>query len=193
VSLRVLGGDLRVTALFLKDKKMRTNLTQERLKEVLNYDPDTGVFTRAIGVRGCSAGTRLGTLNKRLGYVLVGVDGTQYYAHRLAWLYMNGCWPPEQVDHMNGDRSDNRLVNLRACRQAENSQNTVAHTDSKSGVLGVSWVGKLGKWRARIFKGAEVHLGCFGTKEEAHQAYLAAKAQLHTFQPIPRDLCTSTS
>ena len=158
-------------------------LTQERLKEVLDYNPDTGIFVnrvrrsnRKVGdVAGCSNG---------LGYIKISVDGTNYLGHRLAWLYTYGEMP-QQIDHINCDRADNRIANLRPCNDALNHQNLrKAHRDSKTGFLGIHTLPS-GRYRARIMvSGIATRLGCFDTKQAAHQAYVAAKAQLHTFNTL---------
>lgn len=147
-------------------------LTHERLKELLHYDPETGVFTHLTSGRGRGrkAGARAGCFG---GYTRVGVCGRVYRAHRLAWFYVYGVWPREQLDHINLDISDNRLANLREATVAQNGANCQARRRNKCGKKGVS---KLkGKWRAQIFKNKrQVHLGLFATAEEAHSAYIAA-------------------
>lgn len=160
--------------------KGRHPISQARLKQILHYDPESGVFTylvkTSIRVR---AGQVAGTRNNRSGYVTISIDYRRYYGHRLAWLYMTGEWPTEQVDHRNTIRSDNRWTNLRkATNQFNNENRRRAHRDSATGVLGVARHGN--KFKARIFvEGKERHLGMFETKEAAHSAYVAAKRVLH--------------
>lgn len=174
---------------------MSTKLTQGRLKEVLHYDPDTGIFTWLDGYQPprSATGSKAGGLN-RAGYTRIGVDGTRYLAHRLAVLYMTGRLPTLEVDHINGVRDDNRWSNLRECTHAQNHQNRGRPAPSEraaeraSGRIGVTWHKLRQKWRASVsVAGKQVHAGLFDTPEEAHQAYLAAKAKYHTFQPVPRD------
>ena len=154
-------------------------LTYERLREVLHYDPETGVFTRLVrtsnrikvgDVAGCSAGD---------GYVQIRVDGVRYLAHRLAFLWMTGEWPRDMIDHINGVRDDNRFANLRPATRAENMQNQRrAMSNSQTGLLGVTRVGK--RFMATIqVDGRKIHIGTFDTPEQAHEAYLAAKRRLH--------------
>jgi hypothetical protein len=156
-------------------------LTHERLLEVLDYDPETGVFRWKVSPRGnVCAGDVAGCLGGR-GYAAIGVDLALYRAHRLAWFYVTGEWPQGAVDHVNGRRDDNRFSNLRVVSNAINSQNLRrAHSDSRTGLLGVYPHKKSGRFQSRIMVGgARKHLGTFETAQEAHAAYLAAKRQLH--------------
>jgi hypothetical protein len=95
-------------------------LTAERLREILGYDPETGLFTRLVRTGRIRAGEVAGTAHSR-GYRSIVIDGRVYLSHRLAWLYVHGEWPPEQIDHINRNRADNRLVNLRAAKQSQNN------------------------------------------------------------------------
>lgn len=157
-------------------------LTAERLKELLDYDPGSGVFTWKVARRGQYArpGVAAGTRHIN-GYMCIGVDRRRYLAHRLAWLYMTGEWPRDEVDHRNLDRLDNRWVNLRAANHDENSRNTRIRRNNTTGLKGVShYHDGPRSFRARIFvKGKEHHLGLFATAEEAHEAYCKASANLH--------------
>lgn len=159
--------------------------TQARLRELFTYDPDSGEFTRRIDAGKFRAGEIAGCIVKSTGYVLIGVDGAQYYAHRLAWLYVTGEWPDPQCDHENRVRHDNRWKNLRPATIAEQRQNQGLRKDSKSGFKGVSWMAKRERWRARITVGGVTHTvgQAFLTAEDAAAAYVEAKARLHTFQP----------
>lgn len=159
------------------------DLTAARVRELLHYDPLTGVFTRrvATGRHGChTAGSIVGTLDDG-GYLRAGVDGRTYRLHRLAWLYMTGEWPARDVDHRFRIKTDNRWSELRAASRGENLQNrTTAQSNSRHGVLGVS-PNKKG-WRARItIAGKDHNLGTFQTPEIAHDAYVKAKRLLHPF------------
>lgn len=155
---------------------------------MLAYDPDTGVFTRRVSSGNQMRGNRAGTHDSR-GHIQIRVNGVLYGAHRLAWVYMTGAWPKEQIDHRNGVRDDNRWTNLRPATHLENVQNQVARRDNKTGYLGVHRIRKTGRYCAQITVAGEHHvLGVsFKTPQEAHAAYLAAKRDLHPFQPIPRD------
>jgi len=151
-------------------------LTVERLKELLHYDPETGLFHWKVS-RGYIAqpGHLAGVTNKR-GYIYIGVDGRGYLAHRLAWFYMTGRWPADQIDHINQTKSDNRFSNLRECDNSQNQQNTGLRADNRSGFKGVS-LHKSGRWVAeRRLRGRRIHLGYHQTPEAAHAAYVASKA-----------------
>jgi hypothetical protein len=166
---------------------MNTELTADRLRELLSYDAETGAFTWLSGRGGTPAGARAGTRDAH-GYVQIQVAGRLHKAHRLAWLYVTGEWPSKEVDHANGDRGDNRIANLREATSSENKQNQRrAHARNKSsGLLGVSWHEQAGRWRASICVDRKSrHLGLFDTAEAAHRAYTAAKAELHPFAPVP--------
>jgi hypothetical protein len=156
-----------------------TDLTVEQLRAALSYEPETGQFVwlncRKVDRQGCPAGS----LNKALGYVLIGLNGTLYYAHRLAIFYVTGNWPEGQVDHKNMDRSDNRFGNLREATKAENMQNRGAPSNNSSGHKGVSFNRALKKWHAYIGKGRRIHLGYFTDIRDAQAAYLNAANDLH--------------
>lgn len=155
-------------------------VTQKRLKQLLSYDPKTGLFTRLVGRRGpnARAGDVAGCDNGQ-GYIRIYVDGKPYKGHRLAWLYMTGEWVPE-VDHENTDRSDNRWDNLREATRAQNRTNCGPYKNCTSGLKGVSFYKRTGKWKAQIQSGGKkVGLGYFVTKEAAHAAYVSAAHELH--------------
>jgi hypothetical protein len=156
-----------------------STLTRDRLRERLSYDERTGEFTHLTANSMRKAGHRAGCTNGG-GYRSIMVDGTIYQAHRLAWLYAYGTWPSNVIDHINGDRTDNRLSNLRVVTTAGNSQNHhSARADSLSGLKGVSRK-KDGRWFARItVDGNRLFLGHFDTAEQAHSAYVEAKRQMH--------------
>lgn len=159
-------------------------MTQERLKELLHYDPETGIFIWRVSRGGkVIAGSTAG-LVQRNGYVYIRVDRRRYLAHRLAWLYIHGKFPSDQIDHINRVRTDNRISNLRAATNAENTQNRSKRSDNTSGVIGVYWDNKRQKWRAQIrLNGHNIFLGSYQTVEEAAAARAAAKATYHTFNP----------
>jgi hypothetical protein len=139
------------------------SLTQERLKELLDYNPDTGIFTRAKQVSNVKVGDRAGRVTP-LGYLRIKVDGRAHMAHRLAVLYMNGHFPPDQTDHINGKTLDNRWCNLRCVSRAVNYQNKRRDKRNTSGVTGVYWHSRDLVWHASIgVNGKFIHLGNFKT------------------------------
>lgn len=155
-------------------------LNLEYLKSVLHYNAETGVFTwlKSTGRRkkkGSIAGTKY-----KLGYIVIGLSGTRYLAHRLAWFYTYGYWP-RTIDHINNLRHDNRLINLRDVSVKENNQNIhVANKNSSTGIRGVSKEGN--KYVARIYyDGKQRRLGTYSTPEAAKEAYLTARNNLDIF------------
>lgn len=159
-------------------------VTQARLKEVLDYDPVTGIFTWLVDRGGkAKAGSVAGRMVGR-NYFQIRVDGRDYYAHRLAWLYVYGEFPTNHLDHMNRNPSDNRIENLRPATQAENLQNMRKLRSNTSGIIGVCWDKQSQKWRAQIkLNGRKIYLGLYNTIDEAAIARASAKAKLHTFHP----------
>ena len=160
-------------------------MTSEELKKILCYDPTTGLFTRLTKTRGYAIGEIAGTPMLH-GHILIGINKKRMLAHRLAWLYVYGTWPVDQIDHINGNPTDNRLINLRESTQAENTQNKrTASKRSKSGLLGVHWCIRSNKWIAKIMlNGTNRYLGSFNSDEAAFNAYLLAKRVLHKFNTI---------
>lgn len=159
-------------------------LTQARLQELLDYDPQTGAFTwRADAGRfgRIKAGSRAGGLDKTTGYMQLRVDGERYLQHRLAVLHVTGQWPSNDVDHIDCVRTNNRWTNLRDVPRQVNAQNIRRpHRDNKTGHLGVRRSAH-GRFLAELFvNGANRHLGCFDTPDGAHQEYLRQKRMHHT-------------
>ena len=155
------------------------DLTAERLRELLHYEPETGAFTWRRDAGTARAGRVAGTMDK--GYVRIGIDGDIHKAHRLAFLYVNGRWPLGEVDHLDGARSNNAWPNLRDVSRTVNQQNQrKAHRRGGSGLLGVSLHKATGKWRARVWVGdGNKSLGLFDTRDAAHEAYIHAKREFH--------------
>lgn len=156
-------------------------LTQERLKTLIDYSPESGEFTWHKGLRHRGSGKRAGCRREEGGYRILSVDSRTYSEHRLAWFYVHGAWPDNDVDHINGIKSDNRIENLRQCTRAENMQNQVGNR-SKSGLTGAYECN--GRFFSHIYKdGKKFYLGCFASPQEANAAYISAKAKHHKFQP----------
>lgn len=125
-------------------------ITQEQLKLILNYDPETGEFNWLVKPRNrASIGGVAGHLRKN-GYREISIKGKKYYAHRLAWLYMTGSWPKEHIDHINGNPSDNRFCNLREATRSQNMHNQGVCSNNTSGYKGVCWHKSNQKWEACI-------------------------------------------
>ena len=161
---------------------IKDELTAERLRELLDYNPHTGEFVWRVSCRGTKAGDIAGSSGSEgRRHIIIGY--ARFKAHRLAWLYVHGVWPKGLIDHINGIPFDNRIANLREASMSENLCNQRrAHTNNKTGILGVQWKKDRNKFRARIvIAGKEKHLGYFDTKEKAQEAYLSAKQELHPF------------
>lgn len=159
-----------------------TAVTAARLREVFHYDPNTGVFTRNI----CHNAKHVGRVNgarHQSGYLKFRVDGHRYYAHRLAWLYSYGVWPSGEIDHINGVKDDNRIVNLREATHAQNCENRRSRSEkTTSRYTGVHWSKDRQLWATSLCVGGRViRLGCFESEEAAYEAYLAAKSKHHQF------------
>jgi hypothetical protein len=154
-------------------------VTADRVRELLNYDPETGVFTWAAQ---SSTRVKIGAVAGSVdiyGYHIIRVDGRLYRAHRLVWLYVHGEWPVGDIDHINGTRDDNRLRNLRAATRSENNANAPRPSDNTSGVKGVYWREGPKKWMAAIGSGGkQIFIGHFDTIAEAAAARRASATKL---------------
>lgn len=147
---------------------MKPNITQERLKQLLHYDPETGKFTRLTKWGSQQIGDEPGCIAK-FGYRYIGVDGKQYTAYRLAWLYMYGDFPLGDIDHINRNPADDRISNLRSVSHSTNLHNS-SHRNPASKVKGV-YLTRENRWQASIrVKGVTHRLGTYGTIEEAAAA-----------------------
>ena len=162
-------------------KQYNTDVSRDEVSALLNYDPQTGLFTHKVNGHKRKAGAATGRLDNK-GYVRIRLLGYEFKAHRLAWLLTYGTWPAAEIDHINGCPSDNRIINLRDVSVAENGWNRKgAMRNNKTGVLGVCEAGN--KFHAQIgANGQRYSLGYFDTVEEASAAYAAAKAALHNIE-----------
>ena len=170
----------------------------ELVRSLLHYDPSVGGSCLVWKVDRCSgangnktqahAGDMAGYVDAK-GYYRLKINSVSYYAHRLVWVVVQGEDPPCQVDHVLGHEVGNHIENLRLAfnNNADNGQNKKRFKNNKSGYTGVFWVKHIGKWEAYISnKGKRIVLGYFDTPEEAYEAYLKAKKELHTFNPACR-------
>lgn len=160
----------------------------EELKTYLSYNQENGLFTwikkPALKNR-ANIGDIAGCVRKD-GYVLIRLKNKLYLAHRLAWLYVFNEMPKYQIDHINGMKGDNRIINLRECNDMQNSQNIKkSKSNSKSELLGAQWNSAKNKWRSRInINGKTLYLGYFDSAELASAAYIEAKRKYHEFNTI---------
>lgn len=151
------------------------------LRSILRYEPETGLlyWLKQTGTRtpeGCVAGH----YRKENDYVIVGYEGERYSAHRIAWALYYGEWPQLPIDHINMDRKDNRISNLRLATVSENNINRPKQSNNTTGFKGVTFNKRTGKFAAKItFKKVTKCLGCFKTAEEAARAYQLAAKELH--------------
>jgi len=159
-------------------------ITQSELKEILHYNQDTGIFTwLKYKQRPSKIGSEAGWVRKD-SYKAISIMSKQYFAHRLAWLYVTGKHPKNQIDHIDGNKLNNKFSNLRECTAAQNSQNFKnSKFTNKAQLLGVNVKGK--KFRARIGINKKViTIGTLNNAQEAHNAYLITKRKLHEFCTI---------
>lgn len=158
----------------------RQMLTQERLKELLHYDPETGLFRwRIKPSRTAEIDDVAGNIHVD-GYRVIGIDGKIYRAARLAWLYIHGAFPKGLIDHKSGDRSDDRICNLRPATAAENARNAPEKSTRPGHLKGAYLNKKTGRWFSAIrVNHKSRRLGTFATREEAHAAYCRAAQELH--------------
>lgn len=167
-SVRVSG------ALPLPNKEREGRFPPSALQEAFSYDPETGhLFHRRqkiINRFGKIAGCRIKT-----GYIVVGIEGEYFFAHRVAWAIFYGSWPENLIDHINGDRSDNRICNLREASTKENCRNCKRQRNNVSGHVGVHWHNGDQRWRAQItFEGKRIFLGQFVNFDDAVASYASA-------------------
>lgn len=163
---------------------MATDLiTQERLQSLLTYDPDTGKFTSRVRRKMHRVGDKVGTVSAG-GYLRCMLDRRTYAMHNLAWLHEHGFWPSGQLDHINHDRTDNRIANLRDVSCQENHHNRARKTRSASGYLGVTWHKRDQRWQAHIeVNGKAKYLGQYRELNAALAARRAAERIYHPSRP----------
>jgi hypothetical protein len=152
-------------------------LTQHDLIRALHYDQSTGLFTRTFKNGNAKP---VGSINTK-GYVCIPLNSVKYVAHRLAWLWVHGNFPNGQIDHINGDKQDNRIANLRVVTNKQNCENKPLQKNSTSGFVGVNWKASANKWVAQICHNQHViYLGLFNKIEEAIAVRRLAQRALFT-------------
>lgn len=156
------------------------DLTAPQARELLSYEPDTGLFYWRHKANRRNIDKPAGYLDAK-GYSRINIDGKSFQLHRLAWLITYGSWPLGQIDHIDGCRDNNRLLNLREATQTLNQENRrVAQSNNKIGLLGVYLCNKSGRYLSQIqSNNKQINLGEYDTKEDAHKAYVLAKRRLH--------------
>ncbi len=154
------------------------SITAERLKEMVYYDRASGIFTWRVSSKTRFVGKPAGWIDN--GYTRLKLDGRLYRAHRLAWLYVTGKWPTNEIDHRNRNRSDNSFANLREATRSQNQQNSSIKAPQKTGgTKGVFWHSRDQRWAARIcINRHRIHLGTYRTIEPAILAYNEAAIRL---------------
>lgn len=156
---------------------VRTRPTQRRLKELLGYNPTTGIFTWRVRRGGSANAGSIAGMVGNFGYRFIGIDGWKYPEHRLVWVFIHGKWPKE-LDHINRDRADNRLLNLRIVTRSENCSNRGLSRNNTTGFKGVYNCGDRG-WSAVIrVRGNKMWFGYFDTALEAHNVYVETAIRL---------------
>lgn len=165
---------------YKREKKRNAPLlTAERLRELVVYDPETGVMKSRVSRHRVKPGDVIGVLNSK-GHLLTRISWRLYYVHRLAWLYMTGEWPTNFVDHRNGDPADNRWANLREATRAQNGRNRSCNHGNRAGTKNVYWCARDRSWRVLIkADGVEHYIGQFRDLDEARTAAHTAMLQYH--------------
>ena len=159
-------------------------ITQSIALDSVRYDPRTGLLHWRIGHNNqVKEGSRAGSFDKRIKYIRVRINREFYLAHRVIWLMIYGEWPPNEIDHINHVKHDNRLANLRCANRTDNCKNALTRKDNISGITGVNWHKREKKWRAYISnKGKQINLGLFINIEDAKQARKSAESK-YNFHP----------
>ena len=156
-------------------------VTAALVRKLFAYDPESGALTRIVRTsKSVKLGDVVGCISGTTGYRVASINSRPYAVHRLIWLHVHGEWPPANIDHINGVRSDNRIANLRCASKSENGMNRGAPINNSSGFKGVYWHRAAGKWLAQIVVDGKHHyLGLFDCSIAAHEAYKQASDQLH--------------
>lgn len=168
--------DCRWSNIRVRDNSKKKELTAKILREMFNYDPVTGFFTKLTKHKRWAAGRGIGSVTgEQYKRIKINVCGKQQMAHRMAWLHYYGEWPSMDIDHIDGDACNNAIANLRLATDSQNLGNMKKPITNTSGFKGVFWHKGGKKWQASIkIEGVHMYLGLFNTAEEAHEAYCRA-------------------
>lgn len=160
--------------------KKSKKITQKRLKELLHYDPDTGIFKWKVQISNrIKIGDIAGCINQQ-NYIKIRIDGKIYASHRLVWLYMEGYFPENDIDHINQIKTDNRWKNLREISPQCNARNCGLYKNNKSKIKGVYWANTIKKWKVQIkIKQKTKYLGIYDNLDEAVCVRLAVEQCLN--------------
>lgn len=163
----------------MKAKEHETGLTVDEVREILHYDPETGLFSSKI-CRSClNVGKRSGYLRKD-GYIQLKIKSRAFLAHRLAWFYVHGEWPNRDIDHVNRDKADNRIANLRLSTRSENCVNIGLKSSNTSGTTGVYFQKKKRIWQSYITKNRK-RISTGGSKHKEKAIANRKNAEVHLF------------
>lgn len=155
-------------------------LTLERAKELLQYDAITGILTWRKSVNSRSIPGAVAGSQSNRGYHRIKIDGERYQAHRVAWLLYHGAWPTAQIDHVDNNRSNNAIANLRDCSGSQNQHNQPVRRANRSGIKGVSWCTTKEKWHVQARTSGAIHQGgYFSSLEDAGRAATELRNRLH--------------
>lgn len=156
-----------------------TEITAQKVREMLHYDPNDGLFWWKQPRHGRQISKPVGVMDD-LGYKRIMIDGKQYLAHRLAWLHVNGYWPENIIDHIDGNPRNNSIGNLRQCNYSQSNCNTKTRRDNLSGVKGVRWHKKAKKYNVRVcINGVRRSMGLFSDLEFAELVSSEARDKYH--------------
>lgn len=158
---------------------MKVNKIPEDIRDYLRYENGKLFWTKKP-CKKVIVGDEAGSINKNTGYKEVGFKGKLYLAHRVVWFLVKNEQPPEILDHINNDKSDNHIENLREATSSQNNSNAKIRKDNTSGVKGVTWYKQGNKWQASLrLNNKRIHLGSFTDLADAEQAVKQARHQLH--------------
>lgn len=171
---------MNLSSTIIPKSDQRHTVTQSELQALFNYDPESGHFQWIVSRRGRNLNRPAGTVDAADGYCRIRIGGRPYAAHRLAWLYVHGEWPSSVIDHIDGDRSNNRLANLRPATLQQNQFNRRVKRTSSTGSKGVSLDRRSGRFQVAIkIGGVKRWVGYFDTVEEGSAAYNEIAETIH--------------